>query len=406
MNILIIEDDSTKYGRIVGTLSAADVASDEVVHAISAAEALEHLQAKQFDLMLLDVNIPRRLGEPPIRGGGLEVLRQMNRSDLYRRPLYIVGVTAYSDVIDEFRDAFDEYLWTLIWYSDTSDRWMSQLHSKLEYVRAAKTSMNFSDGVTYGVDFAIICALENPELAAIRDLPLDWQSLRLPHDEARYLAGSFTEGPQRRSVVAAVAPRMGMPASSVLAAKVIHQFRPRFLIMAGICAGRRDKVQIGDVIIADPTWDWGSGKIAVGTEGSRFLPSPHQLDLDIDVVETLKELKSDAVVLERVRRLAKGNRPPAETSIHVGPLASGAAVVAHGPTFDGLVESNRGLLGIDMEAYGIAAAAQGSGRPRPHSLIIKSVCDFADHEKDDDYQSYASSVSALVVLEVMHRLCA
>lgn len=31
--------------------------------------------------------------------------------------------------------------------------------------------------------------------------------------------------------------------------------------MTGICAGHKDKAQLGDVIVADPAWDFQSGKL-------------------------------------------------------------------------------------------------------------------------------------------------
>ena len=67
---------------------------------------------------------------------------------------------------------------------------------------------------------------------------------------------------------------------------------------------------IGDIIISDPTWDWGSGKIASKDGRPVFLPSPHQLDLDPDLVENLKETITDRVAMEEVFAGAEGERPP------------------------------------------------------------------------------------------------
>lgn len=50
-----------------------------------------------------------------------------------------------------------------------------------------------------------------------------------------------------------------------------------------------------------------------------------------------------------------------------------------------------------MEAYGIYAAAQSASFPRPSAFAMKSVCDFADPDKDDDYQLYAAYTSAQAV---------
>jgi nucleoside phosphorylase len=50
-----------------------------------------------------------------------------------------------------------------------------------------------------------------------------------------------------------------------------------------------------------------------------------------------------------------------------------------------------------MEAYAVAAAALGSGRPRPKYVVVKGICDYADKDKADDYQEYAAEVAAGVL---------
>ncbi|ABR65068.1 response regulator [Sinorhizobium medicae] len=399
MKVLIVEDDNQKYNRVHAVLEQAGVAGSDITHVIAAAPAYELLRQTLFDLMLLDVNIPRRLGDrKPQRGGGLELLKDLGRESDLRRPTYIVGLTAYEDVVAEFGSAFEDQLWSLVHYKESSDQWIAQLLVKVNYIQAANRSRNFSDGETYGCDLAIITALDTVEFDAVQSLPLSWEPLRLQHDETRYLAGTLATSSGTKSVIAAAAPRMGIPASGILSSKIIHQFRPRFIAMVGICAGRKDKVSLGDLIVAEPTWDWGSGKISSEEGEPKFMPSPHQLDIDPDTTSLLKAMTKDAVLLAGIKKASRGTKPKTELSAHMGPLVSGAAVVAHKPTFDQLLDQHRGILGVDMEAYAVAAAAMGSAKPRPKFLIVKGVSDFADEHKDDDYQEFAASVSANFLL--------
>lgn len=400
---MIVEDDTRKYGEIREVINSVSGDSGEIDLAVCASEAVVKLSKRRYDLLLLDVNIPRRFGETPLRGGGLEVLKEIKRYRTEFYPRYVVGVTAYDDVIEEFGRDFDENLWSLVHYNQGSNRWSSQLRQKASYIRAVRESDNFSDGLTFGSDLAIVSALDTVEFDAIRSLDCGWQRLSLRHDETRYLTGSIQGEHSAFSVVAAAAPRMGIAASSVLAAKIIQQFRPRYIAMVGIRAGRSEKTKIGDIIISDPTWDWGSGKIASKDGRPVFLPSPHQLDLDPDLVENLKETITDRVAMEEVFAGAEGERPPGELGVKIGPAASGAAVVADAGTFESLVDQHRGLLAIDMEAYGVATAANGCGRPRPKALVIKAVCDYADQHKNDDFQKYAAGVSARFLLHAAKR---
>lgn len=404
ISVLVVEDDTTKYGRIFNVLIQSGVRPEDISHAVTAANAVHELASKQFDLMLLDVNIPRRLGESALRGGGAQLLTELHRDPSIYRPRYIVGLTAFEDVVAEFGDTFTDLLWTLIYYADNSDHWISQITSRIEYVRAAKQSENFSDGKTYGVDLAIVCALEGVEFEALRGLDFNWQPLRLAHDETRYLAGSLSSEGKTYSVIAAAAPRMGMASSAVLVSKLIAQFRPRLVSMVGICAGRVEKTKVGDVIIADPTWDWGSGKISSLNDQPHFQPSPHQVELDTDLVAQLKDSCADVTLLAKIKKEARGTKPTDELRVHFGPLASGAAVVANADTFNSVLSQHRNLLGIEMEAYGVVLACKGSGKPRPRCLIAKSVCDYADKDKSDSYQEYAANTSALLLFHTAPEL--
>lgn len=392
ISILIVEDDADKLGRLHNVLVDAGVPEKNIKHALNSVMALSALSERRFDLMLLDINLPRRFGEAARRGGGMDIMRQIARDASLHRPRYVVGVTAYADVIAEFGEEFADQLWTLVHYQETSDRWISQVKSKVEYVRAIRSSDNFTDGVTFGYDLAIVCALEL-ELEAVKSTSCAWQPLRLPHDPTRYWSGHVIQNGRSFSIVAAAAPRMGMAASSVLTSKIIAAFRPRMMSMSGICAGRYGRAELGDVIVGTHTWDWGSGKFDTVNDAPRFRPSPHQIGPGDDVIDEFKEVAADVELLARIKRDALGSKPSSELSIIFGPIASGAAVVADGKVIDNVLDGNREMSGLEMEAYGVSAASAGCSKPRPICVVVKSVCDFADKDKSDDFQNYAAQTS-------------
>ncbi|PPD10304.1 MAG: histidine kinase [Methylocystis sp.] len=403
MKILIIEDDAVKYGNVRKALEDCGVASQGIEHVVNAAEAIRALATSTFDVMLLDVNLPRRLGENTYRGGGLLVLKELDDDASLNRPRYIVGITAYEDVLLDFGDKFVAQLWSLVHYREDVDLWTKQLAALVQHIRLSSASHRFSDGVTFGYDVAIVCALPL-ELEAVRALPLDWTELRLAFDETIYCVGKVETMRGAKSVVCASAPRMGMPAASVLATKMIMQFRPRIIAMAGICAGRNGKTAIGDVIVADPSWDYGSGKIEGTDNGPKFSPSAHQLPLDPDIASAAEELARDVAWFAQLKKSFPGPKPPTELTVRKAPMASGAAVVADAALFSEIIDRQRNVLALEMEAYGVFAATIGSGRPRPLTLVAKAVCDFADKKKDDDCQHYAAFTSANVLVELLRRM--
>jgi nucleoside phosphorylase/tetratricopeptide (TPR) repeat protein len=53
---------------------------------------------------------------------------------------------------------------------------------------------------------------------------------------------------------------MGGVAAANAAAPLVTHYKPRCVAMCGVCAGRRGKVELGDVIVADRLWQYDTGK--------------------------------------------------------------------------------------------------------------------------------------------------
>jgi nucleoside phosphorylase len=207
------------------------------------------------------------------------------------------------------------------------------------------------------------------------------------------------------SVVVVQQNQMGMPAAAATAMQAIHEFRPRFMGMTGILGGVEGKVNLGDLVVPDPSWDYGSGKIVSGGEaGDGFLLEIRQERLDRDVLAAVRILGDDAVrmqeILERFRATNDGSSchmcPPHPPKVVVGATASGAAVVASAAKVEWIREvQDRKLTGIEMEFYGLMCAARLCSEPRPTVLAVKGVSDFASQSKNDEFHRYAAFASAL-----------
>lgn len=84
-------------------------------------------------------------------------------------------------------------------------------------------------------------------------------------------------------------------------------------------------------------------------------------------------------------------------------LASGSAVLADSEALEDIKRQKRELIGIEMEVYGLYAAARAASSPRPSAFALKSVCDFADPDKKDAMQKFAAYTSASVMTELFER---
>jgi nucleoside phosphorylase len=368
--------------------SAIEVARDIVA-------AKRHLLVSSFDLMILDVQLPENSQSNPTRDGGIKLLDELFSRDIYQVPREVVGLTAFDEAIADSSASFNEQLWTVIKYDISSDHWEEQLQRKVQYIRLAERSQ--STPTEYRSLLGIVTALHKPELEAILDLPWNWKVVERANDPATYFEGSVYAAGSQHQVYAVAAPRMGMTASSIATMKLIEAFRPRFVGMGGILAGIRNQCEIGDVIAVDPSWDYGSGKRIATSSGSIFKPSPHQISIDPFLRSKLIQMAQDTQVADEIRRSWKRGYGGSVLRIHVGPVASGAAVSADASLLEEVQSQHRKLLGLEMESYGVLAAAAECTMPQPKAFCLKSVCDFGDNQKNDDGQLYAAYTSAQAI---------
>jgi nucleoside phosphorylase len=397
LKILIVEDDANKLRHLVNTLeSVPGCGVDNIEQASYVVDAKRMLRVSEYDLLILDISIPERPDRMPSPEGGIGLLQEvLDRESQYFRPKHIVGLTAYPDILKKVASRFEEDLWMVIQYDPLSTNWAEQLRRKVQYILLAQRSQPIPD---YGVYLGIVVALQKPELVALLNtVPWGWQDSQISSDASRYFRGSFKKDGETREAVAVSAPRMGIVAASIASTKLIVSFRPRYLAMVGIAAGVKGRCQLGDIAVADPSWDWGSGKIG---KAGRFQQAPHQISLDSFVRSKFSMLEQNAEALDAIRRGWKGQSIDTVLKMHLGPMASGSSVLADKKAVTKIMQQHRKLLAIEMETYGVYAAAQESPLPQPKAFSMKSICDYADSMKNDSYQEYAAytSVQALRVL--------
>ncbi|HEY8035970.1 MAG TPA: effector-associated domain EAD1-containing protein [Methylobacter sp.] len=123
------------------------------------------------------------------------------------------------------------------------------------------------------IDVLLICAMKDEYdqvLKVTEGLATDWQEHPLDSGwmvaDARFttLSGSTL------SIRATHASYMGREQAQATASKLIHEQPARCIAMSGICAGRRGKVALGDVIFAERLWSYDAGKLTVEDGQERF----------------------------------------------------------------------------------------------------------------------------------------
>ncbi|MBX3490324.1 hypothetical protein [Parvibaculum sp.] len=395
ISILLVEDDAHKRTVLADAIYGAGEISEECVDiAVDVADAKRKLECKGYDLLLLDIHLPRRADKEPDPGGGLEVLRWLKTRGKMHRPPYIIGTTVHGASFELAQSEFDNLIWTVIAFSFSDNAWKVKLRSTLMTICDQITPPYSSDGVTHKTDLVIVTALESPELRAVLAFPLDWKPVKVRFDDARYFGATFSSEQKKYSIVAVAASDKGLSGAAIITTKAVQAFRPKYVAMVGICAGVKERIEMGDVIVADPSWDWGSGKTKLGTDGSEFFhPAQYQMRLDETLRSKASALRADPSSLHAAVKDFEGAMPPNLPQVHIGAVASGAAVLQSTEAVRRILEHHKDLAAVDMEIYSVMYACHVAGLPRPDCIAIKAVSDFGDSEKGDSYQSYASFVA-------------
>jgi nucleoside phosphorylase/CheY-like chemotaxis protein len=394
MRILIAEDNKQKVEKLIPFLTESNLAHrDNISICQSAHDVRAELQQNSYDLLILDLMLPLRPESEPQVANAIDLLQEIVETGEYSRPRQIVGLTAFDDAALEAQETFTNHLWTIIKFDHASDAWQGPIENCIRYLSDTREQER---EVSYGTDVCVITALRNPEMDAIHRLDWNWKAER-PVDNCTFVReGEFQCGSESYSVVSSVARRMGMVDAALLSQKLIREFRPRFIVITGICAGIRDKTDFGDVLYGQQVWDWQNGKIKNEDEKTIFEIAPDQLTANTSVSSYIQNLSNNKSALSSIKD-GWPSAPTNELRLLSGPIVSGSCVIASEDMVEQIKLQHRSTIGIDMEAYGVFAAANFASFPQPIAISLKAVCDFADDKKDDTLQPYAAYTSANVM---------
>jgi nucleoside phosphorylase/CheY-like chemotaxis protein len=404
LNILIVDDQPERFAffeqMVIGKYS--NTGGVDVVNNVR--DALQKLSEKIYDVAIVDMMIPETPWGQSLSLGGVKLLTHIQEDDSLLTPRYVIGLTAATDEVLEVAQFFNNSPWVLIKEGNAGSAWEQRIVALLAH---ASNLENVQKKLDFGIDICFVTALAEPEQSALFRLPMTWApDPEYVDSNTSVRRGSLrAKGGETLTVVAGCSMRMGATEAALLTAKLIERYRPKLVVMAGICAGMQKKVEYGDALLGSPVWDWTSSKWDIDEKGNeRTLPSPHFIECARELVARFRLLQQDRAFLDRVRSGWPAGAPPSALSMHVGPVASGPIVVADGKTLQEIkTTQHRDVLGLEMEAYGVYCATSFAGRPRPLVMSIKSVCDFADPRKNDEMQKYASYTSANIVFEFLYR---
>lgn len=404
IKILIVEDNVEKLKRISSFLNnVCNIPNDDIEYAGSVNDGRAALMGKSYDLLLLDLVLPVNSGDDPSPENGTGFLEEIHYNPNINIPIHIIGLTEFEQVFKDFYETFEDKLWGLINFKVQDNDWVEKLKSKIFYLQNFKSRYQLFIEEKSKYDVAIITAL-NIEFEQLVKTG-KWSKVSNEDDQLIYYETVInTKSNNNVKVIASCINQMGMQASAAVGAKIITKFSPKYVFITGICAGLKEKnVNLGDIIIATQCWDYESGKIVEGKNGELlFKPDMKLIPTDQGMLSKLTDFSNKKNLLSSISNEFNGKRPDTYMRIIFGSVGTGPYVLSSKQYLQKLTDADRKLIGIDMEGFGIYKAAQFHKNTFP--IFIKGVSDFGDHEKGDDYQTYAAYVSSSLAMSFIYEV--
>ncbi|MDC5626367.1 hypothetical protein RFW85_03415 [Acinetobacter sp. 12966] len=390
MNILIIDDNPRRYGELANKLDEMGVAKTDykIVDCVNSAEDL--VRENYYDLIVLDILIPYYNYGEADKQVSLDFFYYLHSDECVKKPEKIIGITSDRSVLENTQSKFQAFTWQIIEYSDSNSEWLNILLAYIDYL----IRKNNQREINYNHEVLIVNALIEPELSAILELPWNWKRLVIS-DSGVLLNSGYIKIEDREVKIAAIhATEMGMVPTAILTTQLIYELNPKIVCMTGICAGYSKEVNLGDIVVASTSWDHQSGKRELSGDKVTFKYSPQYIPILDNIKRDFQNLSQERD-FEILKKHINGNSY--SPNLRIGPLASSSTVLADKVTLETIVNTqNRDLMGIDMEVFGLYSACHYHFK-NIYFFAIKGVCDFADAEKNDDFQEYAAKNSAFTL---------
>lgn len=243
------------------------------------------------------------------------------------------------------------------------------------------------------IDYLVVTALEDEFTAVQKALAPYLVETTVVGAFGRHLEALIPHANPGADEIAIVcqSDRMGNIASALTTAEALALWAPRLVVLVGITGGLQEQTRIGDLIVATQVVDYEAGKATKnGVE-------PHGIK-PVASFSARQRLLATPRLGKIVKKEAKRAGVPRRSRLRTGVYASGEKVMAHRKKARAVARADRKIAAIEMEALGVADACRRRGA---EFMILKSVTDFADARKTDDYRAQCCDFASAFLVRCM-----
>ena len=384
MKILLLDDNFDRINKISGFAESRGL---QIVSVYNLDGARKELQQNNYDIFIIDLYVPISYSKKTIeQDSGLRILNEIFNKKNLIRPTNIIVISDHLKEISYLNELMA--LPVSILSTNESYDWIETLGDLFDKI------------CCHQVDIAIITATDT-EFNAIYD---DKWLKDIEIGGLTFYKKFFLQNNTNALLVQT--ENMGMISASYLMSSLFKYYDPRKVIMIGVIAGNPNDTKLGDIIVANRSYDYSSGAIKEDDNGEPIFESdPIAVEANEKFVNIFKSYEAKGIMNkikskvnyffceEEYNEIKKDCR---DASIKIGYVATGPSVVKCKKYREMFIEKfYRKYLGIDMETYPVYYFCKKKGSVE--FLSIKSVCDNADKSKRSVYQPYCAKLATEIL---------
>lgn len=375
LNIFIVDDSEVKIDRIKLVIKESFLSkSYKITIARNTSEAMLILLKKsKINLMILDLNLPIRVGGNIKVKSGLQLLKEITKREDVSRPDSIVGLTSFDEIKSQVNEKFNKEGWVIAKFNLKESDWEELITNKIQYLMT--TNMN-KNQITTIPQVVILTAIKE-EYRAVRAHLTNLKDN--DKDDTSYEIGDFY---WKKQLIANVVIRECGAKNSIAALeteRALHNHSPDLILFVGIAGSRKpNDFKIGDVIVPEKIYSYEAGK----TDKEMFSARPDGGFLTYAFIERAKKER----LKEDWKEMIKGSYEDFSPNADIGIIASGDQIVEHYDSQVGKILNRyyNDTSAIEMEGFGFAKtlSRQGRGQGTLITGLVRGISDVIEKEEE------------------------
>lgn len=237
-------------------------------------------------------------------------------------------------------------------------------------------------GEYHGLYDIVIITASSDEFESVKEI-INSPSLVVfnKYDSTIYYRGTIQGKNSLLKVLLPFPYSMGIEAASALTTKVVSSFRPKYILMVGICAGNKNICKIGDIIIAEKSLNYhGVVEIENKDESQNKKFMQNLCSINGHLKNQLEIFSKSSVISQIKQNYPFSEKIETPLRAHIGLLVTGSSLLRSGIIIQEINNTYVGVKGLDMETYGVYyAATQVYLDYAPNFVSIKGVSDYGDN---------------------------